>query len=189
MTAFTRLREEFETNWATIYVGWKGLSEFAPWHLSMTEFPPLLSLEEVQSFAIERLGSCSDAAERDLAVSLLALDRADATREDVAELLRRLALLSAWESSRELRKWRIVLLEDLLQQLPSHPVYGLVALSEFWQAFGFPRDGPHEIQGRGNSASPEEYYTADNFRRLIARHKAWLECEKALLKERSGPEH
>lgn len=181
MTPFARLGKQFGVNWTTILVGWKGLGVFSPWAARTAEFPPLLSADELAAYANERLASSSDVAEDDLIVNLLSLDLHTESRETITEHLARLSDLCGGDSSRELRKWRVVLLEDLLEHIPSDPLYGLIALTEFWQNFGFPPDSPHEAQGKGNMVSPADYYQESNYQRLVSRHKAWIEQEKARL--------
>jgi hypothetical protein len=181
MTDFAKLRKQFSANWTTILVGWKGLGVFSPWPSRSAEFPPLLSADELAAYASERLASSSDPREDDLIVRLLSLDLKSESREAVTNHLARLSSLRECDPSLEVRKWRLVLLEDLLEQLPSDPLYGLIALTEFWQSFGFPPDSPHEVQGREGTLSPADYYSEENYRRLFFRHRAWIEEEKAAL--------
>ena len=181
MTHFARLRKQFAVNWTTVSVGWKGLGVFSPWPERSAEFPPLLSVNELAAYANERLASSSDAAEDEFVVRLLSLDLHTESRETITEHLARLSNLCGCDSSRELRKWRIVILEDLLDFIPSDPLYGLIALTEFWQNFGFPPDSPHEVQGKGSTLSPDDYYEENNFQRLVSRHKTWIEQEKTAM--------
>jgi hypothetical protein len=179
MTHFAKLKEQFAVNWTTILAGWKGLGVFSPWPERSAEYPPLLSVDELADYANERLASSSDATEEDMVVKLLSLNLYTESREVITEHLTRLSDLCGYDSSHELRKWRVVLLEDLLDHLPSDPLYGLIALTEFWQSFGFPPDSPHEVQGKENTLTPDDYYQEDNYQRSISRHKAWIEQEKA----------
>ena len=181
MSSFQKLKTEFDTNWTTILVGWNGLGVFSPWPNRWVEFPPLLSADEIAGYADERLASSSDVAEENLIVNLLSLDLRAETRETIRNLLTRLSDVSAGDPVLELRKWRLILLEELLDNMPKDAVYGLMALSEFWQNFGFPPDSPHEVQGRGNSITPSEYYQAQNLHRLLGRHRAWVLEERAAL--------
>lgn len=181
MSPFTRFKRQFVVNWTTVLVGWKGLGVFSPWPTHSTDFPPLLSADELATYANERLASSSSAAEDDLVVRLLSLDLHTVSRETITEHLTWLSDLCGFEPSSELRKWRVVLLEDLLDHIPSDPLYGLISLTEFWQNFGFPSDSPHEVQGKGSTLSPDDYYDENNYQRLVSRHKAWIEQEKAAL--------
>ncbi|HEU4388194.1 MAG TPA: DUF2247 family protein, partial [Blastocatellia bacterium] len=73
-----------------------------------------------------------------------------------------------------------------LNNLPQDAVYGLVALTEFWQGFGFPPDSPHEVQGRGNTITPLDYYQQENLVRLLACHRAWIKEEKIAIEQAVG---
>ena len=181
MSAFKKLVDTFKVNWTTMLVGWNGLGELSPWPERADEFPPLLSAEEVVTYANERIGVTSDAAELELIVKLLSIDPRGSARGAIRDLLARLAELDGGDAAFERRKWRLILLEDLLEHIPSDPVYGLTSLSAFWQSWGFPSDSPHEVQGRGNAIPPSEYFREQNFRDSLIRHRAWLKDEKVAL--------
>jgi hypothetical protein len=72
----------------------------------------------------------------------------------------------------EIRKWRIVLLQNALQQLPDDPIYGMVAITEFWSKFDFPSDGPLHMSG-DKYISPE-YYQKQFYDNTIASHEDWV---------------
>ena len=182
MSPFTKLKRQFVVNWNTVLVGWKGLGVFSPWPTTcLTDYPPLLSADELAAYAYERLTSSSNAAEDDLVVRLLCLDLHTECREAIIEHLMPLSDLYRCDSSREIQKWQVILLEDLLDHIPSDPTEGLIALTEFWQSFGYPTDSPHEVQGRENTINPYDYYQEENYHRLVSRHKTWIEQEKARL--------
>lgn len=187
MSMFERIGATFDTNWTTVLVGWNGLGVLSPWPDRWVEFPPLLTADELAAYCDERLASASDPAEQDLIVAVLSSDLWTGSREVVSELLTPLSALSKGDPGIEMRKWRLVLLEGVLAELPKTPLYALIALTEFWQSVGFPADSPHEVQGRGNTVTPSEYYQQANLDRVVARHRAWIENEKAALqKQRVG---
>lgn len=173
MTPFDKLKAEFCTNWTTILVGWDGPGRF----------PPQVTVAELDAYATERLVSGCEKAEEGLIVKLLSLD----LRTEASETIRRyLTSLSDWsgrDRTRELRKWQVILLEEALNTIPNDPIDGLTALTDFWNEFDFPPDGPHVVQGRGNTITPVEYYQEENFRGLLSRHRAWIREEKAALLE------
>ena len=187
MSTFEKLRAAFDVNWTTVLVGWNGLGVLSPWPNCWTEFPPLISADEIAAYADERLSSSSDPSKQDLIVALLSSDLRLETREEIKDLLEPLAELDGGDPRIELRKWRLVLLEDVLVNLPNNALHGLMALTEFWQGFGFPSDSPHDVQGRGNTITPSEYYQEENLHRLVDRHRRWIEDERASLKkQRAG---
>jgi len=174
------VRRSFGANWTTVLIGWNGLGMLSPWPGRWTEFPSLLSREEIVSYANERLERSSNSStERDLVLRLLAADLPGETREEIKALLEPLSEASNGNPALELRKWRLVLLEQLLRDLPQgRPSSALVALTEFWQDFGFPGDSPHEVQGRDNTISPLDYYQQRTLDLALAKHLAWIDREK-----------
>jgi hypothetical protein len=178
MSAFKKLKTDFDINWTTILAGWNGLGPFSPWPDRRDEFPPFFSADELVCFANERLDSSTDASEVDLILQVLSLNLRTEHRQTIRDLLARLSDLTGSDPAFELRKWRLVLLEELLSTMPNDATYGLTALTEFWQGFGFPPDSPHQVQGRGNEIVPSEYYQDDTLQRLLAQHRTWVKAEK-----------
>ena len=183
MSAFEELKAAFGANWATVLVGWNGLGVLSPWPDRWTEFPPLILPSEIAAYADERLAASSEPEEQQLIVAISTIDLQTESREMIRGLLLPLSELDGRDPEIELRKWRVVLLEQVLEEMPQEALYGLMALTEFWLSFGFPSDSPHDVQGRGNTISPSEYYQQDNLDRLVARHRAWIENERTALRK------
>jgi hypothetical protein len=151
-------------NWRTILVGFVGLGKIGR----------LIEPKAVIGYAEDAI------ARGDASDEVVAL----AVSDDSEEIERHLRSLSSSEQSsveREERKWRVLLLNEELAELPRDPLYGLLALTSFWARFDFPEDSPHVVQGRGNNLSPTEYYTEGNFRDAVERHAHWIEREVASL--------
>ena len=182
MSVFERLRSVFPVTWTTALVGWEGLGVLSPWPGRWTEFPPLLRISDLVSYASERLIASSSAKEEKLIVDLLEMEQAGQTREAIRGVIGVLSAIDGGECARELRKWRVIMLQDVISRLPPDPTQALLALTEFWQNFGFPIDGPHEVQGRGNNTAPEDYYRASTLQRMIEHHQAWMAHEITELK-------
>ncbi|MCG3129214.1 MAG: hypothetical protein CHACPFDD_04132 [Phycisphaerae bacterium] len=181
MTMLARINEAFVANWMTVFVGWEGLGRFSGWPDRWTEFPSLLTAEEIVTFWETRLMAEAGPQEEQLILRLLTVDLRNETRESVKDMLGALAALEGGDAGTELRKWRVILLEGVLESLPQDPVDGLIELTEFWQGFGFPADSPHVVQRRGNAIDARDHYQQDNFVGLLARHYAWLEAERAAI--------
>jgi len=186
MSTYTRLRESFDVNWTTILVGWKGLGGLSPWPDRWEEFPPLLTFKEVADYALERLESSNAGREQDATTELVSLNLGEERRGAILSLLAPLLDMDGGDPVTELRKWRLILLEQKLEHLPEDPLYALTELTEFWNEFHFPPDGPHEAQGVGNSISPADYYTQENRDRLLLRHRDWIKSEAESIKKASG---
>lgn len=100
----------------------------------------------------------------------------------MGELLHHLAVLEGSPPAFETRKWRVVLLEELLSRLPTDPTDALIELSEFWSAFDYPPDSPHIDQARDTGLTPIQYYTQDMFATSLNAHRAWIESELTALR-------
>jgi len=147
--------------WGTLLIGWEGPGKHAR----------LVDAEEVFTFA--------ESLMQNLAPEMAA---ALADPDDVPRALRELAAKEGANRDSELRKWQLVMLRRALAELPKDPVYGLTALTEFWERFDYPSDSPHVIQGRENQISPADYFTEDNFRRIVEGHQRWIQSEASRLK-------
>ena len=185
MSPFVKLKSEFEVTWTTLLVGWKGLGGLSAWPNKPASFPTLLSRDEISAFTADKLQSSSNPAEQGLILRMLASDLATESRETVEKWLSELSEENGSDPLIELRKWRLVLLEQLLDNIPGDALYGLIALTEFWQNFGFPPDSPHEVQGRGNAISPSEYYQTDHLKHALSLHRAWIMREKSDIQARA----
>lgn len=76
-------------------------------------------------------------------------------------------------------KWRVLEVEVLLQELYANDyLNGLFEINEFWAERQEPIDMPYQFQGFGNTLTPEEFYTENNYKAVIAEHQVWLELEK-----------
>jgi len=184
MTGFERLKTSFDVNWTTVLVGWTGLGVLSPWPDRWLEFPSLISPREVATYADEQLMTVQNAVKLEAIIRLLDLNLEQEHREAIKGQLAVLSDLDGRDKEWELRKWRAVLLEELLEHIPQDPLCGLLAFSEFWQNFGFPSDSPHQVQGRDNTKDATVYYEDDNFRRTFAEHQRWLAAETAALTDR-----
>ncbi|SRR6266446_1726077 len=154
--------------WSTILIGWHGPAKYGP----------QLSIADIVSYAA---GVIEANPEQPPCVLRLAGAQAD-DREMVETCLGKLASREGADQDIEVRKWRLYLLKEIERQLSDDPLYGLLALTEFWDKFNYPDDSPHVIQGRGNHQHPRDYYTDENFRQLRNRHREWIKEEEIFLK-------
>ena len=152
--------------WGTVLVGWRGPGKH----------DRLVDAADVIAHAVDAIAA-GDASQP--VATLAAVDPAES--EEIATTLAVLAQRERSDLQREQRKWRALLLKETLDELPSKPLYALLALTSFWEKFGFPEDGPHVVQGRGNQLSPADYYSQRNYEVLLNAHRAWLQNELAEL--------
>lgn len=155
-------------NWGTVLVGWTGPGKYSR----------LLSIADIASYARDLIEANPDQPREVLKLA----GAGDDETESVNACLRALSGGAGVDVELETRKWRLILLKDFIKALGDDPLYGLLGLTEFWERFDYPLDGPHVVQGRGNSQAPQDYYTEDNYRRIVERHRQWIDKEEALLK-------
>ncbi len=77
----------------------------------------------------------------------------------------------------ELKKWQLYLLKKTIASLPEDPIHGLIMLTDFWEKFDYPENSPHKVQGKDVSTHPNDYYTKDNYIRIVQQHENWLKNE------------
>ena len=147
--------------WDVVRAGWAGPGEEGR----------QLTAADVADYACRQLDQPGDAQD----VTSLCITT------DAEEIGAALARLAPAVSDRAIRTWRAFLLTRLLAGLPESPIAGLSELTSFWSALGFPAGMPHVVQGRGNDISPVDYYTEQNYRQIIDRHRDWLSAEIARL--------
>lgn len=169
MNDFERLQIYFRVNWMTVLVGWEGLGVFNPAPGEWFEFPALLCANDILNFANKQLLIVTDPNEFNLITDLAFQDLDAMNRIEIRELLSPLAI--SWSENRdvEIRKWRVVLLERLLEEMPKDFFYGLLAVADFWSDLGFPADAP----------KMSDEYTEENFQKSLATHKSWIVKERA----------
>ena len=78
------------------------------------------------------------------------------------------------------RKWRFISIRNFLSDLDTDPVYGLIKLSEFWTAWGWPSDSPASMRSDAE-ISPQGYHSQSNYDYVIQNHREWLAEELGAL--------
>jgi Uncharacterized protein conserved in bacteria (DUF2247) len=150
--------------WQTALVGWNG---------------PGANEQQVNGHQIVELAVTKLSKSPELhgeAVELASLEGHET--EDIDRLLRRLASHERSSEDHELRKWRILLLQRVLDELPEDPLYAWTTLGEFWHSFGQPRDCPEIIHSFAKLPATNRY-TALTRQKLLTNHQAWLATERS----------
>jgi len=162
------IEKQLKPNWTTILIGWEGPGKY----------PHQITPKEVIDYATELATNDDNQPE-----SVWMLAGANENDMDgIGNLIRQLAQSENADRDTELRKWRVVLVEEALSKLSSEPLYGLIGLTELWEKFDYPIDSPHVMQGINNNLSPKEYYTQGNYNQVIERHRKWIESEFRVLR-------
>lgn len=148
-------------NWGTLWTAWKGLRAY----------PPLIGASDVIEFAVDKLGS--EKAVPDPVLRLASLYQTETDK--VRELLFSLSKSNPYDPETEERKWRLIILMDLLGHLPKDPMYAVLELADFWSTWDFPADSP--ISG----ININEFYDKQGVEKLFSSHAKWIENEKRAL--------
>lgn len=128
--------------------------------------------EDVIKFAIEKLEDGDD----DIDVCELAGTYAN-ERNEVCELLWKLAEQENTEDEIEDRKIRAIIVYNVLKTKNNNFIDGLIDLTDLWASLDFPSDCPHIVQGKDNNISPNEYYTENNYNFMYEKNVEWLRKE------------
>lgn len=84
----------------------------------------------------------------------------------------------------QLRKWRVYLLQSLLDNSDKDYMQGLLELMEFWVTLmGAPEDCPIELPSNTDTLILNDYFTEDKYNALIKENKAWIGKEKKTIIE------
>lgn len=156
---------QFKINWTLLKIAHKGSGVI----------PPLLTIKDICQYA-EKCLELMD-SDYDL-VAQLALEK---NEYDFCDCLDKLVKSEAIDYQLQIRKWRVLLVFDQLQNLSKDYTEGLLELSELWVSLGLPADCPHIIQGRNNIYTPQDYYTTEMYNRIVGINKEWLEKETAFI--------
>ena len=153
--------------WRTALIGWDG-----PAALERQ-----IDSHQVVDLAVRKL-------EQSAAVALEVVQLAGLTRSEYGEVDRLLRFLADEENAAvnlELRKWRLLLLNKLLEELPEAPLYAWIQLAGFWNSFGSPDDCPTIIM-RFEAVPEEKRYVVQMREKLLADHKEWLTTEHSAIR-------
>jgi len=181
MKTFEKLKNNFPINWTTVLVGWEGLGMISPWPDKWNKSSPLLTINEIYEFCYEIIGKTNNSKEINLIVEILEFEKKDPDRELVRCLLTPLSELYNGDKTFEIRKWRAVMLSELLEQLHGDALDNSLQIGEFWMYYGFLLDNPMKHPDIDNVSS-NEYGSKKYINRVIAINKKWLQNEFLFIK-------
>lgn len=161
------IEKGFEITWTLLNLGFDG----------NTKFKNQLNGQDIIDYAISKVEN----GDESLDVVLLASSHT-ANTEEISELLKKLSNSEQVSVDVEFRKWRVIYVSKHLPDIQKDSIQGLIELGDIWALFDFPNDSPHVFQGRNNDITPKEYYTQENYERLLEIHRKWLDKESAYLR-------
>lgn len=169
-SVFEKIESLGMVDWAVLLHGVNGI----PGHID--RLPP----SYIERFAASQLRDIADSNSHLSAVSTLALD-ADLPASELRPLLATLCEMDGSNHSIALRIWRAASLEDVLQNVESDPVYGLLRLTAFWSDWGWPSDAPASMRTGATPLPEHRYHSSENLEEVVSEHRHWLKEELARL--------
>lgn len=162
---FEKIKRLNLDDFGILYTGYIGIPEYG-----------CLENTTVNEYVVDYFDKYFDQSISDSLMELLLIDE-DTPRSEVTNLLGEVVDILKIDISVSTRKWLLICLDMLLNNINQDPIYGLLELSNFWMAWGQPKDSPHNIQGVNNEISVSDYYTLDNYELMIRKNREWLNYE------------
>lgn len=116
----------------------------------------------------------------DVIVSLA--NDSDLPISELCSQLQKMSKLQNADMQRARRIWRAVALEELLTNLDSDPLYGLIKLTEFWSSWEWPADAPLSMTLDAMTLPEDQYHSVSNYDHVVHEHEQWLKDELAALR-------
>ena len=162
---FQKLQQQNLIDWGVIYHGCQGIPG-----LNLK-----IKIDDIENFAIKKIENLEGNT------LIIVADLASAKyldRGEITELLDEICMIEHINLDISLKKWRLVMLEEIIENLSYDCLYDLIELTDFWVYWKNPADKPHIIQGVDSDMSPIDYYSDDNFNKLLKAHQIWIIEEK-----------
>jgi hypothetical protein len=160
-----------------------GMADWSVVLLGVTGVPGLsgyLSPKTIENFSSEQLKNINlDDPLLDI-ISDLSID-GNLSSADLRYVISGICTSKGLNLEKAKRVWRLVELEQTLSNLDFDPIYGLIKLSEFWSAWGWPADAPSSMKTGLGRTSSQEYHSKENFDQIINEHLQWLVNEKSVV--------
>ncbi len=160
---FKVFKRNNSVDWGIIFEGWKGVPGYK------------LGKEEIEDFAIKNIESL----EGDILI--IVADLASTIyleNSEITILLQEICEIENIDLEFSRRKWRLVLLNNLIKSFNNDCLYDLLELTDFWINWKNPSDKPHIIQGLDSNMNPTEYYSDKNHIKIVETHRAWMVQEQ-----------
>lgn len=167
----------FKIPWKLISIGLHGCDRI----------PVLLCLDEILEYLDSLLIKVDE--QTDDIISLIC-EKDDPMKFD--SLIKKFADNDESDTEVQIRKWRVYMLNNLLENISEDCLQGLLELIEFWLAMGETNDGPQELlelvefwvtMGGANDSSfdfstkAKEYFSKESYDFLVERNYKWLNQE------------
>lgn len=169
-TIFDRITKHGLTDWAVVLQGVSGIP-------GLGRLPPSC-VENFANAELEKVPGNDPLL--DVIVGLA--DDSDLPAYELCPQLEKICEYLNVDMQRAKRIWRAVALEEVLTNLDSDPLYGLIKLSGFWSSWDWPFDAPTSMLPGTTTLPEHDYHSASNYDHVIREHEQWLKDELAALK-------
>jgi len=167
---FERIAKHDLTDWAVLLQGVCGVP-------TLLGRLPTSCVENFANAELENVAG--DNPLLDVIVSLA--NDSDLPLSELCSQLKKMSEFQNVDMRRAKRIWRAVALEELLANLDSDPLYGLIKLSEFWSGWDWPADAPLSMIPGAKTLPQHQYHSASNYDHVVREHEQWLKDELAAL--------
>jgi hypothetical protein len=165
---FVRIEKHNLIDWAVMFQGVKGVP-------SVLEPLTPLTATSMRAFINKELENMT--VDDSVFEIVIELEDKELSSFDLCSKLQKICELRYLDTNLAKRIWRLVALEEMLENLESDPLQGLINLSYFWAAWEWPSDAP---QAMFNLSAHD--YSIENYERIIDEHHQWLKSELVYLK-------
>lgn len=167
---FERIAKNNLTDWAVLLQGVCGVP-------SLLGRLPTSCVENFANAELEKVAG--DYPLLNVIISLA--NDSDLPLSELCPQLKKMSEFQNADMQRAKRIWRAVALEELLANLDSDPLYGLIKLSEFWSGWDWPTDAPLSMITGAMTLPQHQYHSASNYDHVVHEHEQWLKDELAAL--------
>ncbi len=157
-------KNNLKITWTAIEIGLQGYKFF----------PQQLDYSDIVEYAVKLL--VDELADNEEVILLASCNVSNF--EEIKDLVSQLKSNENLNCTLELRKWVVLALDNLLHNINIDDyIDGLNEITHFWSMFDYPEFSPHQVQGRKNEISPKDYYSKENYKKILNTHKNWLTNE------------
>ena len=152
----------FRISWKLISIGLLGKDEI----------PVLLTYDDVLEYLDSLLMDVNDQTNN--------IIRLICTKDDCvqfADILTRLANEDHSDPDIQKRKWRVYLVNNIIEHKNGDYMQGLLELMEFWISMGMPDDCPQIFPSSGRKEIVEDYFTQASYDLNLNKNREWLNRE------------
>lgn len=138
----------------------------------------ILSSEVVQNFAEKQLLQVEPSNKNFVDIYTLATE--NLTAVESIEVIKASGMGTDMYKARKI--WRAFSLMQVINNIPTNPLYGMIRLGEFWNAWEWPQDAAICMQTNDVIATSSSIPSREEFIQILESNKKWLAKEIKLLR-------